>query len=68
MLQRAYTRSRFCDHIREDPVVLLKGHDVKDYNTFFRWTLDHYPGIKKNSSLHQYFRGFKMLYEKYTEQ
>ena len=55
---RAYPRRPRC---------LTQAHDVKDCKTFFRWTLDHYPGIKKKSSLHQYFRLFKMLYEKYTE-
>ena len=50
MLQRAYTRSRFCEHIREDPVVLLKAHDVKDYKTFFggRWIT--IPVLRRNQA------------------
>ena len=49
------------------PRCLTQSSRCQGLQDVLRWTLDHYPGIKKKSSLHQYFRLFKMLYEKYTK-
>jgi hypothetical protein len=32
--------------------------------TFMKWILDEYPRVRKQSSLHQYFRQFRMLRRK----
>ena len=35
--------------------------------SFLTWLLDNYPGVRKKSSLHQYWRQLKMLYKKYKK-
>jgi hypothetical protein len=32
--------------------------------TFLKWILDFYPRVRKRSSLHEYWRLWKMLYRK----
>ena len=40
---------------------------VADYKTFFNWMLDHYPGVRKKSSLHQYWRQLKMHFKRHAK-
>ncbi|KAL5407310.1 hypothetical protein PMIN04_011770 [Paraphaeosphaeria minitans] len=51
----------------KNPIDLLKSATVADYKTFFNWTLDHHPGVRKKSSLHQYWRQLKMHYKCHTK-
>jgi hypothetical protein len=32
--------------------------------TFLKWILDYHPRVRKRSSLHEYWRLWKMLYRK----
>lgn len=34
--------------------------------SFLMWLLDNYPGVRKKSSLNQYWRQLKMLYKKHA--
>ncbi|KAI9709018.1 MAG: hypothetical protein M1828_002552 [Chrysothrix sp. TS-e1954] len=59
---------RFCEHLQEDPFTLIRTGSPQDFMTFFKWILDNYLGVKKQSSLHEYFRQFKMLYDRHNMQ
>ncbi|KAI9717340.1 MAG: hypothetical protein M1828_007228 [Chrysothrix sp. TS-e1954] len=59
---------RFCEHLDEDPLVLITTGSAQDFMTFFKWILDNYRGVKKQSALHEYFRVFKMLFDRHNKQ
>ncbi|KAF2726763.1 hypothetical protein EJ04DRAFT_557793 [Polyplosphaeria fusca] len=50
----------------EEPIGLIKSAAAADYKTFFTWVLDHYPGVRTKSSVHQYWRQLKMLYKRHA--
>jgi hypothetical protein len=52
--------------LEQDPVSFLRTAVAGDYITFFRWILDQYTGVRKKSSLHQYWRQVKMLYKRHA--
>lgn len=56
----------FCKTVKQDPIPLLKSLVPGDYMAFFKWILDYYPRVRKKSSVHQYWRVFKMLYKEYA--
>ncbi|KAF2174706.1 hypothetical protein K469DRAFT_685751 [Zopfia rhizophila CBS 207.26] len=56
----------YSEDAKERPIDFIKSTDAANYKAFFTWVLDHYPGVRKKSSLHQYWRQLKMLYKKHA--
>lgn len=57
---------RYSEEAEEPPIDYLKSVVPANYKAFFTWVLDRYPGVRKKSSLHQYWRQLKMLYKKHA--
>lgn len=55
---------RYCKLIEEDRLDLLVHSTKEDIMTFLKWVLDTYPRVRKRSSLHEYWRIWRMLYRK----
>ncbi|KAF2174473.1 hypothetical protein K469DRAFT_648257, partial [Zopfia rhizophila CBS 207.26] len=56
----------YSQDVNQRPIDFLKSAVAGDYMAFFTWVLDRYPGVRKKSSVHQYWRQLKMLYKKYA--
>jgi hypothetical protein len=55
---------RHCDFLGENKLDFLVRSSKEDIMTFLKWMLDVYPGIRKQSTLHEYWRVWCMLYRK----
>ncbi len=54
--------------MEEDQQEHLQHASKEDIATFLMWMLDTYPRLRKRSSVHQYWRQWRMLYRKLTGQ
>jgi hypothetical protein len=54
---------RYCELMNEDPLAFLQHCTKEDIMTFLNWILDHYH-VRKKSSLHEYWRVWRMLYRR----
>ncbi len=52
---------RHCVFLGEDRLQFLRHAGKEDMMTFLKLILDHYPNVRKQSTVHQYWRQFKML-------
>lgn len=57
---------RYCEEVEEEPIPFIKGQNAADYKAFCQWVLDNCPGVKTHSSLHEYWRQLRMLYQKHA--
>lgn len=57
-------RFRYCQYVKEDELELLVHSKQEDIMTFLKWILDACPRVRKRSSLHEYWRLWRMLYRK----
>jgi galactose-1-phosphate uridylyltransferase len=64
----AYRFLSYSHDVKKEPTSLLVSANAASYKTFWTWLLDHYPGVKKRSTLKQYWRQLKMLYKQYARQ
>ncbi|KAH7042182.1 hypothetical protein B0J12DRAFT_702369 [Macrophomina phaseolina] len=55
---------QYCQYVGQDEFELLVQSTKEDIMTFLKWMLDAYPRIRKRSSLHEYWRLWRMLYRK----
>ena len=60
--------NRHCIFLGEDRLQFLRLAIKEDIMTFIMWILDNYLRLRKQSSLHQYFRQFRMLRRKCVSQ
>src|SRR5690349_19378162 len=58
------TSNRHCIFLEEYRLQFLRLATKEDIMTFMKWILDNYPRVRKQSSLRQYFRQFRMLRQK----
>ncbi|KAF2471333.1 uncharacterized protein BDR25DRAFT_223650 [Lindgomyces ingoldianus] len=56
--------NKHCKFLGEDRLSFLVKCTKEDIMTFLTWLLDLYPRIRKRSSLHEYWRVWRMLYQK----
>ncbi|KAL5408048.1 hypothetical protein PMIN04_011537 [Paraphaeosphaeria minitans] len=56
----------YCEEVREEPISFIQSRDAADYKAFCRWTLDNCPGVKTHSTLHEYWRQLRMLYQEHA--
>jgi len=56
--------NRHCEFLGEDRLDFLVQSTKEDIMTFLKWILDFYPRVRKRSSLHEYWRLWRMLYRK----
>lgn len=54
--------TRYCTSLNEDPISLIRADKNNNITTFFRWMLDKFSGVRSKSSLHNYWRRFRLLY------
>ncbi|KAH6676010.1 hypothetical protein B0J14DRAFT_626351 [Halenospora varia] len=50
-----------CTFFKKDRLQFLRLAIKEDIMIFIKWILDNYPRVRKQSSLHQYFRQFRIL-------
>jgi hypothetical protein len=52
---------RYCELMHKDLLAFLQHYTKEDIITFLNWILDYYR-VRKKSSLHEYWRVWRMLY------
>ena len=60
---RLLTICRFSEMMDEDPLSFLQHCTKEDIMTFLKWVLDEYR-VRKQSTLHEYWRVWRMLYRR----
>ena len=59
--------SRYCSRkVKEDPIAYLAHPTAQKYQVFLAWIVHRYPGVKKKSTLEQYWKQLKALYKIHT--
>ncbi|KAL5401075.1 hypothetical protein PMIN03_011829 [Paraphaeosphaeria minitans] len=58
--------TRYCEDVKEEPIPFIKSQDAADYKAFCQWILDNYPRVNTHSSLHEYWRQLRMLYQEHA--